>query len=81
MWPASMFAADVAIWTIEMESGASWTLPPAASAETTRTLYFFGGDTCTVGGRQFKAHAALTLRSTEGELTSIAVVICSPDYA
>jgi hypothetical protein len=51
-----------------MEAGASWTLPPAASAETTRTLYFFGGDTVTVGGRQFKGHAALTLRPTEREL-------------
>jgi hypothetical protein len=30
------------------------TLPPAAGADTTRTLYFFAGDTVTVGGRQFK---------------------------
>jgi redox-sensitive bicupin YhaK (pirin superfamily) len=34
---------DVAIWTIAMAPGARWTLPPAASAATNRTLYVFRG--------------------------------------
>ena len=69
--PASYAAqaeADVAIWTLEMEAGATWTMPPAASAATTRTLYFFGGESVTVGGRQFKAHCALTLVSNPHQI-------------
>jgi len=33
---------NVAIWTIKMAAGATWTLPPAAPG-TNRTLYFFRG--------------------------------------
>ena len=57
-----------------MEPGARWTLPPAAGPETTRTLYFFGGETVTVGGRHFKGHAALTLRATECELDVVPLI-------
>lgn len=66
--PASYAAqaeADVAIWTLELEAAATWTMPPAASAATTRTLYFFGGESVTVGGREFKAHCALTLKAAQ----------------
>ena len=40
---ASRADADVSIWHIVMEAGTSWTLPPAASDETVRTLYAFEG--------------------------------------
>jgi redox-sensitive bicupin YhaK (pirin superfamily) len=40
--------ADVAIWHIALEAGASWDLPPAAGAETIRVLYVFEGDTLRV---------------------------------
>jgi redox-sensitive bicupin YhaK (pirin superfamily) len=36
---------DVAIWTIRMEPGSSWTMPAARSAETVRAAYVFAGDT------------------------------------
>lgn len=38
---ASRAEADVAIWTIRLEAGASWTLPPASGSGTQRMLYFF----------------------------------------
>jgi redox-sensitive bicupin YhaK (pirin superfamily) len=40
--------ADVAIWHVRLEPGASWTLPPAASAAANRVLYVFEGDTVQV---------------------------------
>jgi redox-sensitive bicupin YhaK (pirin superfamily) len=51
--PPSSWAAradtDVAIWTIQMEAGAEWTLP-ATHATTRRNLYFFQGDELSVAG-------------------------------
>jgi hypothetical protein len=43
--------ADVAIWSIALEPGAAWTLPPARDARTARTLYFFSGRAVQVDGR------------------------------
>ena len=36
--------ADVAIWHVRLDAGATWTLPPAAGASTARVLYVFEGD-------------------------------------
>ena len=55
--------ADVAIWTLEMQAGATWTLPPARTASTVRTLYFFGGDALTIGGETFTKRQAVVVRS------------------
>jgi hypothetical protein len=54
--------ADVSIWTLRMDPGASWTLPAAAGADTQRSLYFFKGQSVNVGGEDISNHAALTLR-------------------
>jgi quercetin 2,3-dioxygenase len=43
--------ADVAIWHVRLDPGASWTLPPAAGDGTMRVLYVFEGDTLDVGGQ------------------------------
>jgi redox-sensitive bicupin YhaK (pirin superfamily) len=52
--PPSSWAAreetDVAIWQLRMPPHGSLVLPPAASAETVRTLYLFEGDDLLVGG-------------------------------
>jgi quercetin 2,3-dioxygenase len=40
---ASRPEADLAIWHLVIEPGARFTLPPAASSETVRTLYVFEG--------------------------------------
>jgi quercetin 2,3-dioxygenase len=58
---ASRPESDVAIWTLKMQPGATWTLPPAA-AGTHRTLYFFRGSTLTALGRKIPAYHALELR-------------------
>ena len=42
--------ADVAIWVVELEAGARWTLPPATGPDTIRTLYLYEGIGATVGG-------------------------------
>ncbi len=47
---ASRPEADVAIWTIAMEPGASWRMPAAVGPETVRTLYCFEGATLDLDG-------------------------------
>jgi redox-sensitive bicupin YhaK (pirin superfamily) len=54
---------DVAIWTITMAPGASWTLP-GAPATVNRALYFFAGQAVTVGERQLERHTAIWLEPT-----------------
>src|SRR5262245_39963599 len=41
-WAASP-ESDVAIWSIAMEEGARWTVPPARDGDTARTLNLFNG--------------------------------------
>jgi redox-sensitive bicupin YhaK (pirin superfamily) len=60
---ASRPDSDIAIWTIRMDAGASWVLPPAAHPSTVRTLYFFRGPSLRVAGRKLDTHAAAVLRS------------------
>ena len=46
---ASRPGSDVAIWTIRMEAGAAWTMPPAARGSN-RFLYFFSGRNLRIAG-------------------------------
>jgi hypothetical protein len=46
----------VAIWTIRLAPGASWTLPPAA-AGSNRFLYFFAGEGLRISGQAVSGHA------------------------
>ena len=57
----------VAIWTLRMEPGARWTLPPGPS-NVNRSLYFFLGKSLVIAGRTFDAHAAVKVRS-DAEIT------------
>jgi hypothetical protein len=59
-WAASA-DSDVAIWTVRLASGARWTLPPARSRATRRMLYFYAGDSVSLGGRAVDGHAAIEL--------------------
>ena len=52
---ASRGEADVAIATITMQPGARYTLPPAASKDAIRTLYFFRGERLVIGGEAMAA--------------------------
>ncbi len=42
--------ADLAIWHVRLEPGGRWTMPPAAGADTVRTLYVFEGASLRVDG-------------------------------
>ena len=53
--------ADVAIWTINMQPGATWTLPRARGDETGRVLYSFNGD-AVIAGDAIKSRTAVLLR-------------------
>jgi quercetin 2,3-dioxygenase len=55
--------ADVAIWTIRMQPGATWTLPAAAGEGTRRTLYFFDGAKARIAGEDVTAPASIELRA------------------
>jgi redox-sensitive bicupin YhaK (pirin superfamily) len=68
---ASQPESDVAIWSIRMDAGSSLTLPPAASAKTVRTLYFFAGPSVTIGGRHFDEHAGAIVKP-DAELPIVA---------
>jgi redox-sensitive bicupin YhaK (pirin superfamily) len=63
---AAQAEADVAIWTLRMEPGASWTLPAAQGAGTTRTLYFFKGDAAQVAGQPVRGPVSIQLRADAG---------------
>ncbi len=59
---ASQPDADVAIWTIRLAAGATWTVPPA-QAGTQRTLYFFDGAHLAVGGQAVGRRTAVRVRA------------------
>jgi redox-sensitive bicupin YhaK (pirin superfamily) len=59
---ASREDSDVAIWTVRMDAGASWTLPRAKRGDVVRTLYFFRGAKLRVADRALAAHAAVQVR-------------------
>jgi redox-sensitive bicupin YhaK (pirin superfamily) len=53
--------SDVAIWSIRMEPGATWTMPPA-QPESNRTLYWFRGGSLRVGERAIARPCGIALR-------------------
>lgn len=53
-------ANDVAIWTIQMEPGTSWELPPARPG-TNRSIYFYEGDTLTIDDHTLQEHQCVEL--------------------
>jgi quercetin 2,3-dioxygenase len=68
---AAQAEADVAIWTLRMAPGATWTLPAAAFASTRRTLYFFKGRSVSVAGHDLHNLAAIELQgNADVELTN-----------
>jgi quercetin 2,3-dioxygenase len=57
--------SEVAIWSIAMEAGSAWTLPPARSDRTARTLHQFAGPGLRVAGRQTPGPAAIQVRADQ----------------
>ncbi|MFT7625342.1 MAG: redox-sensitive bicupin YhaK (pirin superfamily) [Myxococcota bacterium] len=58
---ASQAGSDIAVWTIDLDPGATWTLP-AAPAGVARSLYFHRGDTLTAGGQTVSANHRLEVQ-------------------
>lgn len=58
---ASSDDADIAVWTIELDAGAQWTVP-AARPGTNRMLYFFAGETVEVAGQTQRPGTAIEVR-------------------
>lgn len=55
---------DVAIYRIEMQGGARFTLPAASHPKSVRTLYFFEGSSLKVAGRLLDQHMSIRLQSS-----------------
>jgi len=53
---------EVAIWTIRMDAGATWNLPPA-SDDVNRSLYFYSGASIEIAGENFISHKAIELHA------------------
>jgi hypothetical protein len=53
--------ADLAIWLVRMDAGATWSLPPALDDGTLRTLYFFAGETVRVGDHDLRGSTGVAL--------------------
>ena len=58
---ASVKENEVAIWNIELEANTQWDLP-MASEGINRTLYFFKGDSLTVGGTKIDHYHSAELK-------------------
>ena len=63
-WAASP-EADLAIWSIALEPGASWVVPPAGDASTIRTLHLFRGTALKVGERIVQGPSAIQVHADQ----------------
>jgi hypothetical protein len=63
--------AEVAIWVIRMDAGATWTMPHTRHDGIARTLYFFEGQSLDVGGHPLAPATGALVRS-DTDLTLIA---------
>jgi redox-sensitive bicupin YhaK (pirin superfamily) len=55
--------ADLAIWAIRLEHGASWTVPPASDAQALRALNFFAGPSLRVADRVIAEPSAVQVQA------------------
>jgi redox-sensitive bicupin YhaK (pirin superfamily) len=55
--------ADLAIWSMAMEAGATWTLPLAQAESTARALHLFSGSGVKVGDRTVSGASAIRVES------------------
>jgi redox-sensitive bicupin YhaK (pirin superfamily) len=61
-WAASD-ESDLAIWSIGLEDGATWTVPPARDARSGRTLNLFSGAALRVGDRVVPGSSAIHVQA------------------
>ena len=54
--------SDLAIWSIALSDGSTWTVPPARGPQTVRTLHQFAGKGVTVEGQDVPGPAAVQVQ-------------------
>jgi quercetin 2,3-dioxygenase len=57
--------AEVAIWLVRLDADASWTLPAARHDDVVRTVYFFEGDTVSLGDHQLGSSTGAVVRADQ----------------
>jgi redox-sensitive bicupin YhaK (pirin superfamily) len=57
--------SDIAIWSIALEPGAVWTVPPAQGEATVRTLHLFAGKALKVADHLAKGPAAIRVHADQ----------------
>ena len=57
--------ADLAIWTIRLSPGATWTLPPASGTATRRQLFYFQGKSMALDGQTVDAFTSVEVACAE----------------
>jgi len=62
---AAKGGADLAIWSIAMEAGATWQVPPAKDDSTARTLHVFAGSSLRVADRVVPCPAAIRVHANK----------------
>ena len=72
---ASRPDADVAMWHLHLDPEARWVLPPAAGADTVRTLYVFDGGSLDIAGELVTAGTGALVNPT------VAVPLTAGDHA
>jgi hypothetical protein len=55
--------AEVAIWVLRLDPGAAWTMPATRHPDVVRTVYFFEGDTVSIGDHELAASTGAVVRS------------------
>jgi quercetin 2,3-dioxygenase len=55
--------AEVAIWLLRLDADASWTMPAATHDDVVRTLYFFEGDSVSLGDRRLGASTGAVVQA------------------
>lgn len=61
---ASRPEADLAIWHVRIEAGATFALPPAAGPETLRVVYLYEGSDLGIGSEVFEENTGIVLDAT-----------------
>jgi quercetin 2,3-dioxygenase len=62
---ASKPESDVAIWSMALANGATWTVPAASGSRTLRTLNFFAGSALRVAGRLVTEPSAVQVQADQ----------------
>ena len=62
---ASNADSDLAIWSIALDPGASWTIPPARDSRTARALHMFAGRGLRVADRTIETHSGIQVHADQ----------------